>query len=408
MSVVYIGAASIVLSLFLLWAVEKFVAKKGPKTDVAAELRELLIAKAEGRISQDEYDLQQAALHAAVLQAAPAAAAGMAKPVYLRWLIPAVVVVLVVGGYWVTSSLDSQPSAGHSAGTEDFSKLPGVEQKAQANSGGDLNTVAKRLADKMANDPKNGDGWLLLAKTYGELRKFPEAAAAYEKAAAILPPDALLLADWADAYVMSKGGKWDDAARKIVKRALDTDAKHVKSLALAGSEAFDRGEYKAAIALWKRMKEAAPADSMDQKLADSNIEEANARLSGKAPAAVPVAAAEVVAAPGVGGLITLGAKVKAKVSAEDTVFVVAKVTEGGGPPLAVKRFKGSDFPIRFHLDDSAAIMPNRTISQHAEVLISAMVSKSGQAEAKAGDVFGAPVKVKLGSDNLKIELDQVR
>ncbi|MBS1159249.1 MAG: hypothetical protein H6R15_1668 [Proteobacteria bacterium] len=401
MSVVYIGVASIVLSLFLLWVVEKFVSKAATKTDVSAELRELLLAKAEGRISQDEYDVQQAALHATLLQSA--AAPGSAKPAYVRWLIPALVVLVVAGVYWGMTSHDSPPLGG----TEDFSKLPGAEPKPQANSGGDLNTVVKRLADKMANDPKNGDGWLLLAKTYGELRKFPEAAAAYEKAAAILPADATLLADWADAYVMSKGGKWDEAARKIVKRALEADAKHVKSLALAGSEAFDRAEYKAAIALWKRMKQAAPADSMDQKLADANIEEANARLSGKKPGEA-TAAVSPGEAPGVGGLITLSAKLSSKVAADDTVFVVAKATEGGGPPLAVKRFKGSDFPIRFRLDDSAAIMPSRTISQHAEVLVSAMVSKSGKADAKAGDIYGTPVKVKLGADNLKMELDQVR
>jgi len=153
----------------------------------------------------------------------------------------------------------------------------------KANSGGDLNMVVKRLADKMVKDPNNGEGWLLLARTYGELGQHKEAANAYAKAAALLPPDAALLADWADAYVMTQDRKWNDEAREIVKRALAANPKHLKSLALAGGEAFDRADYKTAIDYWKRIKSAAPADSMDAKLADSNIVEATARMDGKKP-----------------------------------------------------------------------------------------------------------------------------
>jgi cytochrome c-type biogenesis protein CcmH/NrfG len=71
-----------------------------------------------------------------------------------------------------------------------------------------------------------------------------------------------------------------DTMRDIVKRALAADPKHLKSLALAGSEAFDRSDFKAAIDYWKRMKATAPSGSMDAKLADSNIEEAMSRISG--------------------------------------------------------------------------------------------------------------------------------
>lgn len=367
MLVVYVGVASIVLSLLVLLGVEKIVARGNRQMAVAAE------TPASPQV--------------------PATAGG-----WRRGLIPALLVLMAVAIYFAISALTGQQAA-------NVASLPAAEST-PANADGDLDTLVKRLADKLASDPKSGDGWLLLAKTYGELRKFPEAAAAYEKAAGLLPPDATLLANWADSYVMAKGGKWDAAARRLLTQALALDPKHLKALALAGSEAFDRGDFPQAIALWKRMREAAPADSDDWKLADANIAEANSRLSGKAPAAAtPAAAGE---APGVGGLITLSPKVLSKVSATDTVFVVAKSTEGGGPPLAVQRFKGSDFPIRFRLDDSSAIMPSRTISSASEVIISAMVSHSGQAEAKAGDVYGSPVKARLGADNLKLELDQVR
>lgn len=400
MSIVYIGLASVALSLLLLWGLSKLSGRAAQKMDATAVLRELLEARAAGRIDQETFERQQADLHAAVL-AAPSP--GVSPKPYL-WAGLALGVLVLAAAYVVLS----RPATDTMKLPDEAFKMPPLEQNSQANSGGDLNSVAKRLADKMLADPKNGEGWLLLAKTYSELRKFSEADAAYEKAAALLPADASLLADWADAHVMAKGGQWDEASRKIVKRALAADAKHVKSLALAGSEAFDRADYKGAIAIWQRMKAASPADSMDAKLADANIAEANAMLSGKKPGSSEMSLAPAPGAAVVAGVVTLSPKLKGKLAADDTLFVVAKAPDGSGPPLAVGRFKGNDFPIEFRLDDNSAVIPGRSISQYSEVLVSAKISKSGSADAAKGDLLASPVKAQVGNTTLAIELDAER
>lgn len=358
MYLVYIGLASITLSLLILLALAKF--------STAAPFGE-----------------------------APSAPE---RKSFRRWLLPLLLALAAAGSYWLYSSGSQKESPGQEVSPEKAA----AHNATPATSPGNLDTVVKKLADKLANDPGNGDGWLLLAKTYSELERFPEAAAAYEKAAALLPPDASMFADWADAYVMSKDRKWDAEARRMVERALAIDPRHVKTLALAGSEAFGRADYKTAIDYWKRMKAAAPADSTDRQLADNNIAEATARLSDKRPAEVPAGNVSAVS-----GTVTVSPKLTAKVAPQDTVFIVAKGPDGG-PPLAVQRFKAADLPVQFKLDDSSAVMPGRTISQVAEVVLSAKVSRSGQAEAQAGDIYGTPLKVKVGAGNLKLELDQER
>jgi cytochrome c-type biogenesis protein CcmH len=252
---------------------------------ISAALRELLLARAEGKVSGEEFERRQAALHASLIDLPQQGAPAMRR--HLRWAVPALIAIIVVPpvvlytyfGKPKEAEISSSPAPVASSGM----RAPEAKSQPQANSGGDLNMAVKRLADKMAKDPNNGEGWLLLARTYGELRQHKEAANAYAKAAALLPPDAGLLADWADAYVMTQDRKWNDQAREIVKRALAANPRHLKSLALAGGEAFDRADYKTAIDYWKRIKAAAPADSMDTKLADSNIVEATARMSGKKP-----------------------------------------------------------------------------------------------------------------------------
>ena len=150
-----------------------------------------------------------------------------------------------------------------------------------SNAGGDMATAVKRLEAKLEKNPQNGDGWLLLARSYNELGRRQDAANAFGKAAALLPTSADLLADWVDARVVSNNRKWDDESRVILKRALAADTKHIKSLELAASEAFDRAAYPQAIEFWKQVLAVAPANSPDAKLAQQGINDANSTLTAK-------------------------------------------------------------------------------------------------------------------------------
>jgi cytochrome c-type biogenesis protein CcmH len=74
---------------------------------------------------------------------------------------------------------------------------PGQQQ--QANPGGDLKTMAVRLAEKLAKNPTNGEGWALLGQTYAELGQYKEADQAFAKADALGKVDARLRDEWAKA-----------------------------------------------------------------------------------------------------------------------------------------------------------------------------------------------------------------
>jgi cytochrome c-type biogenesis protein CcmH len=249
-------------------------------TRITKALRELLLAQAAGMIDPEEFERRQAALHAELL----AEHASAEKRRWWMLALAAGVVVLAIGVYaWKTAGSASVP-ADLPPMMPAMPAAP-VGQGSQANSGGDLKAMSVRLAEKLAKNPTNGEGWGLLAQTYMELRQYKDADKAFTKAAALDAVDARLLADWTDAHVIANGGKWDRTARDLLVRALSADGKHLKTLALAGSEAFERADYVHAIEHWKKMRQLAPADSMDAKLADANIAEANAAMAGKRPAA---------------------------------------------------------------------------------------------------------------------------
>jgi cytochrome c-type biogenesis protein CcmH len=368
-------------------------------TDISKALRELLLARAAGMIDAEEFERRQAALHAELL------ADNAARSRRHWWILgaTAAVVALGIGVYaWKARGPATAP-AGLPAMMPAAPGAPEGMPPQQGNRGGDLSAMALRLAEKLAKDPTNGEGWALLGQTYVELRQHKEADHAFAKAAALGQVDARLLAEWADAHVVANDRKWDKTARDLVARALAADGRNLKALSLSGSEAFDRSDYKRAIAQWQKLREAAPADSMDAKLADANIAEARAAMSGRK--AAPAAAAEAAPnAAAIAGTVALDPALKGRVAPTDTVFVIARAPEGGGAPLAVRRYGASELPVIFSLTDADAMMPERKLSRFPEVLVSARLSKSGNAMPQAGDLASPAVRAKAGAADIKLEL----
>lgn len=405
---IFAGIVAIVLLAAAIWLSGIFT-RKG-EAEFARAFRELLLAKSNGQISEEEFQSKQAALQESLIGQSIASgkpARNMKLALALAAVASALLAYALLGGQaknevspamaMVASGIGEQLSGKRPAGS------PGLaEPGAPATKAGDLNSLVDGLAQKMEKDPANGDGWLLLARTYGELHRYADADKAYERAAALLSPDAQALADWVDAHVMANERKWDDKGRDLIKRAVAADGKNPKVLSLAGSEAFDRAKYKQAIEFWNKLIAATPEDSMDRKLAEANIAEAKAMLQGKKPAPAGAAAANI------SGTVSLSKALWGKVAPGDTVFVVAKAVNDGGPPVAVARYKVADLPLAFKLDDSAGIVPGRVISAFDEVQLSARISKSGDAAIQKGDIVSAPLKARLGADGLKLELVSVR
>ncbi len=88
----------VVLTLVVLGLSGVFpFARRSADAGIGAALRELLLARAEGRVDADEFERRQAALHASLL-AAPKDQAPAARK-HLRWAVPALIAAAAVALY---------------------------------------------------------------------------------------------------------------------------------------------------------------------------------------------------------------------------------------------------------------------------------------------------------------------
>ncbi|MDR0247559.1 MAG: c-type cytochrome biogenesis protein CcmI [Burkholderiales bacterium] len=140
-----------------------------------------------------------------------------------------------------------------------------------------MEEMLNAFAAKLENEPGNIEGWLMLARSYVQLGKYPQAATTYEKILGRIPDEANVLADYADLVAVMQGGRLDGRPMELVERALKADPAHWKALALAGTYAFEKQNYAQAEAYWIRVKAAVPPDSEIAHAIDGSIAEARER-----------------------------------------------------------------------------------------------------------------------------------
>jgi cytochrome c-type biogenesis protein CcmH len=113
---------------------------------------------------------------------------------------------------------------------------------------------------------------------------------------------------------------------------------------------------------------------------------------------------------GISGTVSLDASLKTRAAAEDNVFIFARNAESAqaGIPLAVSRHRVADLPVRFDLSDNNAMSPEAKLSSAAKVIVTARISKSGDARPQAGDLEGASTAIPIGTEKIAIVISRAR
>lgn len=116
------------------------------------------------------------------------------------------------------------------------------------------------------------------------------------------------------------------------------------------------------------------------------------------------------AAPGarITGRLSIAPELAARVQADDTVFVFARAQGGPAMPVAVARFKASELPLVYTLDDTAAMAGGPRLSDVPGVVVGARVSRSGDALPQRGDLRGESTPVRPGQNGVDIVIGTVQ
>lgn len=371
-------------------------------------------------ITQDQYEIGRQELERRLLEDVPQAeqqqaqspagkAAGRWSAVMVGIAVPAVVVVL----YLVLGNPEALKPPGEQVATASVQGGKHGESRAQ------IMALIQQLQERLQQNPDDAQGWAVLGRSYLAMNMFAESRHAFDKAVQLNGNDPQLLVDFADALAMDrKDQSLDGRPMALIDRALKIDPNNQKGLWLAGTAAYERHDYKAALKYWEKLYAMVPPGSDAAKAMESNISEVRRLIAsvggsgGDQAAAAPDNTQTAMAgSPGdavITGQVSLAPGLKAKAKPGNVVYIFARAPPGGPPmPLAIIKAQVKDLPMQFTLDDSKSIMPSTKLSGFSHAVVAARVSMSGDASAHSGDLQGMSPVVSVGATGVDVVIDKV-
>lgn len=184
-----------------------------------------------------------------------------------KWTAVVVALLLPLGagaGYWWLGNPSAiDPQAAQAAGRVQIQKM------------------VDSLAAKQEANPENLQGWAMLGRSYKVLGRMDDAANAYAKAGSFIEGNADLLVEYADVLALSLDSNLQGKPTELLAKALVLDPKNAMALLMMGVSAYQREDYKLAIAHWDKLLQDLEPGSEDAKQVEGNIAQARQRLAEK-------------------------------------------------------------------------------------------------------------------------------
>ena len=369
------------------------------------ELRELERNRDDGALSEDDFEQARRELQRRLLEettatesSAPAKSAPGGKGAALALLIA--LPLAAAGGYAALGN----PLCLDAAHTQ--ARMSPQE----------VDTLLKKLAERLKANPGDTQGWIMLARSSKALGRYAEAAEAFSHVGAALDEDAVLLAEYAEALAESRGGDFAGEPDALIARALKANPDELMVLFVAGESANARGDYAAVVDYWGRLLLKVEPGSQDALNLGAAVDQAKQLLAARGgqttgtTKSTPATKASSGATSGtIAGEVILSGKLAAQVQPETPVFIFARAADGSSRmPLAVVRVTVADLPYRFRLDDSTAMQGGQKLSDLPAVALEARIARAGMATRSSGDLFGVAENTKIGRQDVRLLIDQVQ
>jgi cytochrome c-type biogenesis protein CcmH len=261
--------------------------------------------------------------------------------------------------------------------------------------------MTARLATKLAENPNDLDGWLLLGRSYTVLQQYPLAIRAFQRADRLADgrsADALI--GIAESLVAQDSEEIRGAAGHLFERALTLEPGNGKALFYSAFAALARGELPLARERFQHMLAFNPPPEVRAILEQRIAEIDGVAAGGTAPGTGQASTAKIDVR------VTIAPELAAKLPRDAVLFVAALDPKSPGPPFAAKRLAAS-FPVDVELTQADAMLPSRRITDGQELQVVARVALGGTPTATRGDPFGQ-VGYHVGKDKkLNIVIDRL-
>jgi len=367
------------------------------------KLAELEADLGEGRIDHEQYQLARQEIDRELLLDIPTESRETASIHYASQIKRQPGLALMISVFLPTVALLVYMKLGMHASTDmqhaqtQARAQAGVQAQAQQpDKAGSLEDMTRSLAQRLQQKGGSQEEWAMLGRAYKHLGQYMMSVQAFEQANK-MAPNAQLMIEQTESMALGNNQRFTPEARALVMRALELEPDNMNVLWFAGVAEFQAGNYRNSIEHLSRLSDEAKKDPEVERSLRLYIDKArNALLAAGETLATTdeiLGATATTTAVAQGGAsvqvkVDISSEVRSRFSAGDAVFVYAKAAAGPKMPLAAQRMTLAQLPATVTLDDSMAMMEGMNMSAFGSVVISARITTTDSAIAKAGDYIG--------------------
>ncbi|MCC7016780.1 MAG: c-type cytochrome biogenesis protein CcmI [Rhodospirillales bacterium] len=159
----------------------------------------------------------------------------------------------------------------------------------------DLDAAVARLEERLAREPEDQRGWLMLGRTYMVMEKYAEAAAAFARAQTLSRErDFAIALEEVEAMIMASNSAVPPLALKILAEVLEHDPREPRARYYVGVAKAQAGDLRGAAQDWTDLIALSPADADWVPTVREQIEAVAKELGVKPDSFVPSAAAQAL------------------------------------------------------------------------------------------------------------------
>jgi cytochrome c-type biogenesis protein CcmH len=154
--------------------------------------------------------------------------------------------------------------------------LPFAERQLQDPADPKFAALVEQLSQRLAENPEDSRGWLLLARSYSRMGRYAESAGAYRQAIARGRNEAEVQASLGEVLVAANSGLVVPEAGRAFAAALEQDSGNPRARYYAGVALAQRGRVREALEVWRALIDEAPADAPWVAFVEEQIRQAAA------------------------------------------------------------------------------------------------------------------------------------
>lgn len=263
--------------------------------------------------------------------------------------------------------------------------VPAVKAADPAAGAASLDAALASLEQKLADNPADEQGWVLLGSSYLAMDRPADAIKAYQRAIELSQGNNLAARlGAAEAAITENPEALSGTAGQEIEAVLALDPRNPKALWYGGILALSRGDTASARSRWEALLGLDPPQEVQQIIAAQL-----AQLDGGKETAQPADPATGAATAGIDIQVSLSESMRKLISPSAPLFIFVRDPANPGPPLAVVRRLASELPLSLRISDADLMRPDGPrLSGLKSAALVARVANGGNPIAQPGDLYG--------------------